>query len=372
VALAIGWAAVATAADEPVPVSVRTAPGRFEIAAVDAAVAFRIGAAAEEAWRTLAAPLELPEAFPSPVYVRVGAAAEPGGREPFRVAVEPGGLVSVWLEPPAADGPLLRQAIVQGLLTRVAAARQGAAVTRPVPLWLERACDGWWRTRSDAAQADALRQASEGVAPLPLGELLEWPRGAPEPRALAISAVWCLAFLQAESAGDDGWRRLLPRLLAGEEPAAALAACFPDRYADETERELWWQTGFHHLRRARALPNLESAESRARLGALARFVFAAREGDGDAVIAVRDVVARADEPIVAGELARRAAEAARLVPALHPFYRNAGLSLAELLRSAGRDGKRREALLAAFEQDWSDAVELERATRAALDRLERR
>jgi hypothetical protein len=101
-------------------------------------------------------------------------------------------------------------------------------------------------------------------------------------------------------------------------------------------------------------------------------VFAAPEGDGDVVVPLRAVLARRGEPLVGAELARRATELRHLIPALHPFYRNAGLSLADVFGAAGRVGEKSAALGATFEQDWRDAVEIEEATNAALDALERR
>jgi hypothetical protein len=56
---------------------------------------------------------------------------------------------------------------------------------------------------------------------------------------------------------------------------------------------------------------------------------------------------------------------------LHPFYRNAGLALQEALAARTTPAGKRERASAAFEQDWRDAVELETATRQALDALER-
>ena len=81
-------------------------------------------------------------------------------------------------------------------------------------------------------------------------------------------------------------------------------------------------------------------------------------------------VQRAAEPIVTAEFGRRGNELNRLVPLLHPFYRNAGLSLAEVFRAGSAKPTRRVELAAAFEEDWREAKELEAETTAALDALE--
>jgi len=52
----------------------------------------------------------------------------------------------------------------------------------------------------------------------------------------------------------------------------ALVQTYAGRYADPAERELWWQTGYHRLRRMHALPVLDAEESRRQLHALARLV----------------------------------------------------------------------------------------------------
>lgn len=349
----------------------QSAPGRFEVAGVAVSGAQRVVALASEAWQQLAGPLALPESFASPVFVRLVPAADWREAVPFRVIVETGGVVSVrvrWDE--ATPEIFVRRALVQGLLMRQAVARHGVNERLAAPLWLEHACVGWWHTRADPAQLDALKQATARLAPPALDELLEWQRGAVEPTQLTEGAVWLLTFLRGESGRAGEWPALLHRLLGGETPVAALVASYPGRFANEGERELWWQTGWHHLRRARVLPGLEAAESRAELAELARFVFA--RGRGDAVVPLREVLGQAREPVVEAELKRRSVALNRGLPALHPFYRNAALSLAEALAARGVAAKRREILCAVFEQDWRDANELEAASAAALDALERR
>ncbi len=374
--LALGFAlagAVESApAAEPLPVMFQSAPGRFEVAAVEPNSAQRVVAQAEAAWFHLATPLALPGAFSSSVLVRLIPATDWAGSVPFRVIVEAGGLVSVrlrWSE----DLPeaFVRRALVQGLLMRLAVSQHGVTERLTAPLWLEHACVAWWRTHADPAQLDAVKLSSARSAPPSLDALLDWQRGDDEPAPLTDGALWLLAFLQSESGRNGEWTTLRTRLLGGEPAAAALAATFGGKFSSAAERELWWQTGWHQLRRARVLPALDAAESRTELAALARFVFLQRDVEG--VTPLRDVLAHAREPEVDAELRRRAATLARFVPVLHPYYRNAGLSLAEVLapRAAGT-ADQREVLVAAFETDWRDAGEIEAATKAALDALELR
>jgi hypothetical protein len=354
----------------PAPVVFQSAPGRFEVAAVEAGAAERVAARAEEGWRALAGPLGLPERFSTPVFVRLVPAAEWRDATPFRVVVEPGGVVSVRVEwGERTSDFFLRRALVQSLLMRLAVAQHGVTEKLAAPLWLELGCVGWWQTRADAAQFDALKQESGRFPPPSLGDLLTVQRGEGEARGVTVGAVWLFAWLQAESGRAGEWPALLRDVLGGGESGAALARNFPGRFASDAERELWWQTGWHHLRRLRTLPTLESAESHDELAGLARFVFSM---DGrDVVTPIGTVLAHAREPRVDAELRQRAAELNRILPALHPFYRNAGLSLAEAFNAGASAESMRRARVAAFERDWSEALELEAATSTALDALER-
>jgi hypothetical protein len=100
--------------------------GRFEVSAWDADVAQQVTSSAEEAWRSLASPLGLPDAFSSPVFLRVVRPAEWQERSLFLTQVEPGGVVSVrlvWASEPAQRST--ERAIVQGLLMRLAVAQHG-------------------------------------------------------------------------------------------------------------------------------------------------------------------------------------------------------------------------------------------------------
>ncbi|MES2692890.1 MAG: hypothetical protein V4773_05410, partial [Verrucomicrobiota bacterium] len=115
---------------------------------------------------------------------------------------------------------------------------------------------------------------------------------------------------------------------------------------------------------------LDAQESRVELAAMARFIFAPEEAD--VVVPLRIVLVQSENAVVAVELKRRSTDLARLISTLHPFYRNAGLSLGAAFAAARATPAKREAACAQFEADWQDAVQLEAATTAALDALERR
>lgn len=353
------------------PVIFQSAPGRFEVAANDVTAAERVAARAGEGWQLLAAPLGLPERFSTPVFVRLVPAADWHDAPPFRVIVEAGGVVSLrlsWSE--GTTDLILQRGLVQALLMRLAVSLHGTTDKLAAPLWIELGCVGWWRTRADAAQLDALKQESYPLDPPALADVLSWQRGQAETRTLAVGAEWLFAWLQAESARTEEWPALLRQVLGGAESSAALAANFPERFANDREREMWWQLGWHHLRRAQTLPALEAGESREAIASLARFVFA--PGGREVVTPLGDVLTHGREPVVVAELKRRADELAQLLPVLHPFYRNAGLSLAAVLAAGNSTDSTRAALVKAFEHDFTEGRQLEQATHAALDALEKR
>jgi hypothetical protein len=353
------------------PVLIQSAPGRFEIAAVDPTIAHGVATAAEEAWRIFSAPLSLPDAFPSPIFVRILPPGEMASeRAPFYVTVEVGGIVSVRLRADAATLTMTRRALVQSLLMRLAVARHGLVERLNVPLWLEHGSVGWWETRVSASQLDAVKQRAAAEAAPTMEALLGWQRGGEEKQSHASAAMWLFTFLQSESGRAREWPALLPRLLNGDDALIAMVESYPGRYRSAEDRELWWQTGYHHLCRTRTLPSLDAVDSRHQLGGLARFVFAGANDESDLVVPLAEAVSRTKEPVVAAEIARRTAELSKLIPSLHPFYRNAGLSLSAAFAAPAAKAPKVDAACAAFDQDWRDAVELESASRSALDRLE--
>jgi hypothetical protein len=360
---------VAVAIGAPAPVLFQTAPGRFEIAAVDTAASRRVMSLAEEAWPILGPALQLPARFSSPVFVRLIPPEAWSERVAFRARAEPGGIVSVQLVTgEAMTDELVRRALVDGLLLRLAVAQHGTSTFAAVPRWLEQGIADWWRTRIDGAQLDELKQESAHIAPPSLAQIFGWQNENRGSRAISVGAVWLFTWLQTEGSHGE-WLAFLRRVLAGEEPGAALTASYPGRFTNNDERELWWQTGWHDLRRVRTLPLLEAEESRAALAELARFVFLT--GDRDVVGSLRDALAHGRETFIGTDVQRRAAELHRLVPVLHPFYRNAGLSLAAAFAAVSESAAKQATACASFERDWRDATELETAANAALDALEK-
>lgn len=352
------------------PAVFTTRPGQFEVIAPDAAAAAAVTTLAGEAWRILTDPLALPAAFSSSIFIRLVPADE--WREPavFRATVEPGGIVSLRLRwEPSLEASIARRALVQALLLRLAVAQHGVSERIAVPLWLEQGAVGWWITRAQPARLDGWQQEAADTADVPLERLLGWQRGEPEPRAWQLAALWWFSHLRDEAGRTSAWRDCLARVLGGEKAAAALAACYPAVARDVDTRELWWQVGLHHQRRLKSLPLQSAAESRVWLAELPRAVFS-RSGV-DAVFSLDDLFAARDDAIVAEEVARRVARIERELRWLHPWYRNAALSLGEALEAirAG-DAVRFAEARAQFVRDAHEGSELEKAMDAALDALE--
>lgn len=361
-----GGAAVG-AAEEATPVLVQSAPGRFEIAARDPSAAHGVATLAEETWRLLEGPFGLPQGFASPVFVRL---IEERRSPLFMVEAEPGGIVSLrirWVRGEEPPPRTVREALVSGLIVRRAVAAHGAMARAGVPAWLSLGAAGWCETRADPAYADAVKYRSERSAVPELAQVLS---ATAAPEALELGSLWLFTLLQAETTRAAEWPAFLAKISQGEPSEKALDEIYPGRFESPEDRELWWQTGWHQLRRVRTLPGLDALESRLELAALARFVFA--PGESDRVTPLRAILDPRRNVIVGVELRRRSAELARLLPLLHPFYRNAGLSLSTAFESVGLSPIRRDEACAQFDADWADAVALETASRAALDALEQR
>lgn len=352
------------------PVLVQTSAGRFEFATIDPAVGHAVAALADDMWRQLEKPLGLPAAFSSPVFVRLLPPPGGGRTAAFEVNLEPGGVVSLWWRGDAGEDALLRRALVRGLLSRLAVAQRGAAASATPAAWLEHACVAWWRARAEGAQLDLARLRAAQVPPPPIAGLLDWSAELePEPAASA-AMFWLMTFLQAESGPAGEWAAFVRRLIAGMDPQAALAESYPGRFQGESARELWWQTGWHHHRRVRVLPVQEAAESRALIEVLARFIYATPDGEADRIVPLREVLSRGSEPTVAADLARRLNALGLNTTTLHPFYLNAGLSLAEAFQGATSGKPVVTELADTFERDWRQGMILEQASRRALDALE--
>jgi hypothetical protein len=112
-----------------------------------------------------------------------------------------------------------------------------------------------------------------------------------------------------------------------------------------------------------------STESRLFLADVARVVVAV--GGDDVVVPLRFALRQPHEPTVAALLAAKALELERVLPALHLFYRNAGVSLAECLSPGKEPASDGDERAAAYERDWALGFDLENRSREILDAAER-
>jgi hypothetical protein len=347
-----------------------TGRGQFEIIAVESAAAQATLELATNVWSALAPLTELPaEGFSSAVAVRLVPAEQWKETMLFTTVMEPGGLVNVRIRWSAGmDSLVVRRALVQALLLRRAVAWHGTNEQVTVPLWLEQACTAWSLTKERPAMLDAMQQESARLAPPPLESLLGWQRGAVESRGWELASFWLLLHLQAESGNERHWEAWLQAILGGADGVRALQRTYGGLWRDEATRELWWQAGFYHQRNLHLLPMLTAEESRAWLADRSRWL--AVQAGRERVLTPDGLWNARQEPWVQAELKERTRQLQTKLAVIHPFYRNAVISMGQMneaaLKGKAADFKNATDALA---RDAEDGRELEEATAAALDAM---
>ncbi len=362
----------AQTADGSAPAIFRTSGGQFEIIGPNPTASAAVAELAERAWSQLRQPLALPERFSSAIVVRLIPAERWTDAAFFRGAVEPGGVVSMrvaWTDDLSAT--VVRRALVQGLLLRLAVMSHGIGPRLQVPLWLEQGCVGWWVTRRNPALLDTWQQEARGAAPVHLADLLTWQRGAVEPRGWELAALWWFSELAgrppAEAHRVQGF---LSAVLGGADSGVALEQWLPDTGQTAAERERWWQVVAHEQATQRTMPWWTAAESRERLRDGLRVVLAQGAGGPDRLLTAADLEAGHMQPAIQGVINDRLARLGLGLPWVHPYYRNAAIS-AGVFWEALRDGNATlmEQAQAQLIEDIRLGRELEATTSEALDAL---
>lgn len=332
----------------------------------------RLAELAELAWEEWRATLGLPTRLVSGITVRLTPEDQWGYVEPhWRVAVEPGGVVSVWLRSDGAAGKERDRrwltGLAEGALRRLAVLT-GAELGDPqAPAWLAAAAAesvlvAEQPSMLDAWQSRLMREERR----VRLREVLFWKDiQAENGGSVAGDGAYGLwLWLREEGARTPAWSAFVRALLAGEAPGAALMREYgrlAGPPADAREWELSWQTALARLARARTTPLWDARESRWWLERVSRIVVSDTEADGGEIVleAGGKWAGRRDAWPAAEREARARLLAAELVR-MHPFYRNA----------AGSLGRAWVALAKGDERAWIEAKKDWRADMAAGRSLE--
>lgn len=352
--------------------------GRFEVAALAGPEGARLGELAEQAWTAWRGPLGLPERWPVGITVRLSPAAGwPAGAPPWRVAAEPGGIVSVWVrQSPAGteawlEARLQLEALAAGAMQRQAIFIGVSPERVTIPAWLRAAAAEAVLVRQQPSLSDAwLREAAALTRAPGLKSVLDWkPVGSEVSGGTRLAAYGVWVWLQAEGTRSGAWRRFLAELLAGGDAAAALARNFgniPGR-GSEQELELAWQTAFAQIARVKNVPVLEPKESRRWLEQIDRFVLLEAAG-GEQVLPLGELWSRRKLASVREQLEARSTLLAANLRTMHPFYRNAAVSWGRAC-VAILEGK--ESVWKSAEDEWRQDMEtgllLEAASKRILD-----
>jgi hypothetical protein len=336
---------------------------------MDAADARRVLALGRAVWAALADPLRLPaDGFNTPVSVRLVPAAQWTAPTAFTVTVATPGMVNVRVRwESGLDSNVVRRALVHGLLMRQAVFWYGTTSSLTVPLWLEHACAGLSRAKERPAIMDMFQQDSARLTAAPsLASVLKWERGADPSRERELASLWLLLQLQAEASDGTQWQQWIRRVLGGAPALDTLPRIYTGLWANAADMELWWQTVFYHQAKKRILPVMTASESRAWLADRSRWL-GMRQGR-ELVVPLGELPQLRREPWIQRELGERLQQIRLTMPAIHPFYANAMVSLGRLYEAAqkGKESASKVAL-AQFERDFIDGRELDDTVGAILD-----
>lgn len=354
--------------------------GRFLVIAPAGGEGQSLARLSEVAWTVWRDPLGLPAYFTAPITVRLVTGTWSFPERDWKVLGEAGGVVTLWIrgggEPNVAQRRRWLTALAEGALYR-RAVWLGVELPRlTVPRWLAIAAAEAALIHENPALLDAWQQEVVRGGRLPS---LRWTlTGALSPTAqvelvedtsqrLAAYGAW--RWLQQESARSSAWGTFVADLLGGVAPGAALVRAYGPLLGrtEAAEIELAWQVGVAAAARARTLPLLGAAESRARLFDLDRLAVREATGGNERVVLLSELWAERNDDWVISQREVRLRWLTSNHPRIHPFYRNAAGSLGRIL-SAQRDGQKGDWDLAVeyWREDVASGLGLEQGSRALL------
>jgi hypothetical protein len=352
--------ASATAAERSA-ISQRNA-GFFEVSGPEVAWVNEVDSRAAEIRAGFAPLLDLPERYPTPVYIRVAAAAATGDGD-FRLGIEPAGLVSLAITPgPRTTDSELRHALARALLVRHGAWLGGYSTDLAVPAWLEEAGVAGALVVAQPSMSESLGREAARHGPIPLAWMLGG--GSVEAFPAWQANAWFLAqFLRAEM-GRDAWGALVrDSLRSGIDPGVAVARTVGRGGANP---EIAWSAAFFNLAARHGGPGQSPQESYRAVTRSARFVF--RAGGKDTIFPWERLWFWRESDPVRREMEARARHLSTLAPTAHPFFINAYASLQDACRALlVADAEGWGAAVAAYEDDLAEGVEMSFAAGNALD-----
>jgi hypothetical protein len=362
VAVALGALMGVPATGAPVRAISQREPGFFEVSGPDIVWVNEVDARADEVRAGFAPLIDLPERYPTPVYVRVGAPL-PQGEGEFRLGIEPAGLVTLAITPgPRTTDASLRHALARALLVRHGAWLGGFSADLAVPAWLEEAGVAGSLVVAQPSMSEALGREAARHGPVPIAALLGGGGVAALPAWQANA--WMLAqFLRTEM-GNEAWAALVRDSLRGGTDAGVAVARTVGRGG--ANPEIAWSAAFFNFAARHGGPGQSPQESYRTVTRAARFVF--RAGERDTVYPWERLWFWRESDPVRREVEARARHLATLSPTAHPFFINAYASLQDASRALlAADIEAWGRSVTTFEDDLAEGVELSFAAGEVLD-----
>jgi hypothetical protein len=333
---------------------------RFYIRADSSKAAMWIAKVCEEALKTAGRYLFASTGRGRTIEVILSPYDKEGTPPAFQVTLMGGGhvrLVIPWND--SVNRRSVMQGIMQAILVSEFAAEYGAQAVSELRPWLEMALTIALEVYFTPPMIDEYQAQVDTLQWIPLSELFSARLPLEDSASVAQNAYWFLRWLERQPISVATKKNLIAQLSLGKSPSEALAQVFPAAWSVEPGLECWWANRLQETVTFQNAPYLSLERSRDIFRRLAVIHFPL-----DSEVKVMPLPEWSGWVLY--EPARAAIKAGLeelrgMVMMSHPVYRNAFLSLGQIMEFCLNDFKteqdllRWKELLGTMEQDFRDA-----------------
>lgn len=249
------------------------------------------------------------------------------------------------------------EGIIEGIMRTLNRQRYGEAVSPPV--WLKLAMLEDLRVSLSNERLDYLTREAKFLPYMKLDQILNAKDDFGIARdVFSMHAYWLMRFFGYEIGSKTKERQLFEALSLQRDSAQVLTRAFPEYYADESTRSMWWAVGVQGQARSQGNVILSLGESRRRIQELAAVT--AQISDADYRFSAGELWEERAKPEVQQAVIQNLREIKMEIPRVNPLYYNSLLSLGQMLEAlAYGDEDAYHQLYQVYQKDMQQAHQFE-------------